>query len=184
MVVGGREPEQLSSLSRHWECSPLQGNSFYAALIIALCPPPPSMQETPCQQQEWGLAAGHLPRGVGQPQLRAQVGNGVKAPCWCAPKIPALSMGQHRPCDLPRAQQEPTKRLRAELWHGAGHGLLKIEELAPMHLPHRPPGKHRMENSCILKSWLYTHLDAGCIFMTVTAEKEAEIASLSSIAQG
>lgn len=61
---------------------------------------------------------------------------------------------------------------------------LKIEELAPMHLPHRPPGKNRMENSCILKSWLYTHLDAGCIFMTVTAEKEAEIASLSSIAQG
>lgn len=120
MVVGGREPEQLSSLSWHWECSPLQGNSFYAALIIALCPPPPSMQETPCQQQEWGLAADHLPRGVGQPQLRAQVGNGVKAPCRCAPKTPALSMGQHRPCDPPTgrvgAHQTAQGRAVAQCW--------------------------------------------------------------------
>lgn len=88
--MGGREPEQLGSLSQHREFSPLQGNSFNAAPIIALCTLPPAGEEPPCRQQ----SRAWLPPGCG---ASCSPGHGQEpgpAPRRYTPKAPALSEGQ------------------------------------------------------------------------------------------
>lgn len=114
--MGGREPEQLGSLSQHLECSPLQGNSFYAAPITALCPLPPAMEETPHQQRR---GRGALPR----PRHQATTAQGTGWKQWqgslqmCS-KNPSTEHGPAQgPATSHRHSQSPSNDSR--LQHGS-----------------------------------------------------------------
>lgn len=136
-AVGGREPEQLSSLSQHQECRLLQGNSFYAALIITLCSLPPAVQETPLPAAT-GKGSGGQPRpppGVGQPQPRALVGN---TRLLAMTRLLADVLQKPQPwarastglCDLSQAQQETSKWLQAAAWLRAEAATLGLQHSA------------------------------------------------------